>query len=328
MVTIIDIARLAGVAKSTVSRYLNGGAVSEETRHKIERVIKETGYVPNTFAQSLKAKRTGMIGTIVPRLNSYAASRTMMGIDDQLKEAEYQMLIANTNQNIEREIDNIYSFARQKAAGIILLATEITPAHLEAVRSVNIPFLIVGQQHEQLYSVTHDDESSAYDLGKMVLSKGHRKIAYLGVTERDVAVGLKRKQGFARAVEQAGDCEVRYYETSFAIADARELALQIMQSSDCPDVFVCATDNIALGVLKSAYQLGRSVPEHFSITGFGGYDVTEIVHPGITTVQYDYQAAGMLAARNIVHLINGEPIPKISISGYQIIERESLASFQ
>ena len=72
MVTIIDIARLAGVAKSTVSRYLNGGAVSEETRHKIERVIKETGYVPNTFAQSLKAKRTGMISTIVPRLNSYA----------------------------------------------------------------------------------------------------------------------------------------------------------------------------------------------------------------------------------------------------------------
>lgn len=328
MVTIIDIARLAGVAKSTVSRYLNGGAVSEETRHKIERVIKETGYVPNTFAQSLKAKRTGMIGTIVPRLNSYAASRTMMGIDDQLKEAEYQMLIANTNQHIEREIEHIYSFARQKAAGIILLATEITPAHLEAVRSMNIPFLIVGQQHEQLYSVTHDDESSAYDLGNLVLSKGHRKIAYLGVTERDVAVGMKRKQGFTRAVEQAGDCEVRYYETSFAIPDARELALQIMQSPDCPDVFVCATDNIALGVLKSAYQLGRSVPEHFSITGFGGYDVTEIVHPGITTVQYDYQAAGMLAARNIVHLINGEPIPKISISGYQIIERESLASFQ
>ncbi|MFY7869100.1 MAG: LacI family DNA-binding transcriptional regulator, partial [Exiguobacterium sp.] len=92
-VTIKDIAELAGVAKSTVSRYLNGGSVGKATREKLDRVIRDTNYEPNQFAQSLKSKQTKMIGVIVPRLDSYAASRTMMGIDEQLTERGYQMLV-------------------------------------------------------------------------------------------------------------------------------------------------------------------------------------------------------------------------------------------
>ena len=95
--TISDIAKLSGVAKSTVSRYLNGGSVSEATKKKIEHVIKETGYIPNTFARSLKAKKPNIIGTIVPRLDSYATSQTLIGIDEQLRKLNYQMLISNTS---------------------------------------------------------------------------------------------------------------------------------------------------------------------------------------------------------------------------------------
>src|SRR5688572_30078934 len=112
--TIGEIAKLAGVAKSTVSRYLNGGSVSVATRLKLERVIKETGYVPNTFARSLKAKKTNIIGTIVPRLNSYAATQTLIGIDEELREQGYQLLISNTSQSLDREIESIYSLENQK----------------------------------------------------------------------------------------------------------------------------------------------------------------------------------------------------------------------
>ena len=147
MSTIIDIAKLAGVAKSTVSRYLNGGSVGEATKKKIQKAIKETGYSPNPFAQSLKAKKTNIIGTIVPRLDSYASSQTLIGIDEQLKKMNYQMLISNTSQNLEREIESIYSFANQKMAGIILLATEITDQHIQAFESVKVPVLLIGQEH-------------------------------------------------------------------------------------------------------------------------------------------------------------------------------------
>lgn len=321
--TISDIAQITGVAKSTVSRYLNGGSVSEATKRKIESVIKETGYVPNTFAQSLKAKKTNIIGTIVPRLDSYAASQTLIGIDEKLREYQCQMLISNSSQDLEREIENIYSLERQKVAGIILLATQITSAHLEAFRKVDIPVLLVGQQHDGTYSLVHDDYGAAYDMGKYVLSMGHRKIVFLGVTERDIAVGVRRKEGFQQAVQEAGDCEIKYCETGFAIKDALETACRIIDEYR-PSIFVCATDNIALGVLKAAYMKGLQVPTDVSITGFGGYEVTEVIHPSLTTAKFYYKEAGQLAAQSMMKLVNEESIEKVMVSRYKILERESV----
>ncbi|MGE7650891.1 LacI family DNA-binding transcriptional regulator [Peribacillus frigoritolerans] len=323
LVTITDIAKLAGVAKSTVSRYLNNGSVSEATKNKIERVINETSYAPNAFAQSLKAKKTNIIGTIVPRLDSYASSHTLIGIDEQLRELNYQMLISNTGQDLNREIENIYTLAKQKVAGMILLPTQVTDAHLEAFKELQLPVLLVGQQHETIHSIIHNDYEAAYDLGRHVLEKGHRKIAFLGVTGKDIAVGVMRKKGFQRAIDEKSDCEVRYYETSFSITDALINVPSIIEEFT-PSIIVCATDNIAIGALKAAYLRGLKIPEDLSITGFGGYEVTEMIHPGITTAEFYYKEAGQMAAKSIVKLVNGEEIPKLSLSKYKIIERESV----
>jgi LacI family transcriptional regulator, sucrose operon repressor len=323
MSTILDIAKLAGVAKSTVSRYLNGGSVGEATKKKIEQAIKETGYSPNPFAQSLKAKKTNIIGTIVPRLDSYASSQTLIGIDEQLKQMNYQMLISNTSQNLEREIESIYSFANQKIAGIILLATEITDRHIEAFETVNVPVLLIGQEHENYHSLIHDDFYAGYAMGQYVLEKGYRKIAYLGVTERDIAVGVKRKQGFRKAIQEVGDCEVRFYETLFKIPAAQASAIEIIHEYQ-PAIFVCATDNIALGVLKAAYSEGLTIPKDIALTGFGGYDVTEIMHPGLTTAKFFYKEAGETAARHMVDLVNERHVEKVTVSKFEIIQRESV----
>ncbi len=321
--TISDIAQLSGVAKSTVSRYLNGGSVGEATKKKIERVIKETGYIPNTFAQSLKAKKPTIIGTIVPRLDSFATSQTLIGIDEQLRELNYQMLISNTSQDLEREIENIYSMARQKVAGIILLATQITDAHLEAFEQLQIPVLLVGQQHEDVFSVIHNDYDAAYELGRYILANGHRKIAFLGVTEKDIAVGVRRKEGFKRALEEVDDCEVKFYETSFKIDEAIEKVPSIIDEFH-PTILVCATDNIALGAIKAAHLKGIKVPADLSITGFGGYDVTEIIHPSLTTVKFFYADAGKIAAQSMVKLLNGQTIAPVILSKYKITKRESV----
>ena len=105
--TINDIAQLAGVAKSTVSRYLNGGSVSRKTREKLDEIVRETGYSPNTFAQSLKAKRTNIVGTIIPRLDSYSSNEILEGIDQELWQRQLQLIITNSDQNVAREIENI-----------------------------------------------------------------------------------------------------------------------------------------------------------------------------------------------------------------------------
>ncbi|MCP3763519.1 LacI family DNA-binding transcriptional regulator [Domibacillus sp. A3M-37] len=324
MKTIADIAKIAGVAKSTVSRYLNGGSVSEETKKKIELVIEETGYAPNAFAQSLKAKKTNIIGTIIPRLDSYATSRTLMGIDERLRELNYHMLVLNTGQNLKREIENIYTLAKQKVAGIILLATEVTDAHLKAFQEIDIPVLLVGQQHDDVYSLVHDDETAGYAIGKYIAQRGHKKIAFLGVGEYDVAVGLKRKKGFAQAVsEHTADVEARFFETTFSMSDAAEQARQLFDEFS-PSAVVCATDNIAIGAVKAAYQKKLRVPEDVSITGFGGYEVTAMMNPSLTTVHIYFTEAGHTAANHIVKLVKGEEVPRLAYSRFEIILRESV----
>lgn len=322
-VTIGEIAKLAGVAKSTVSRYLNGGPIGDKTSRKIEQVIKETGYVPNTFARSLKAKKTNIIGTIVPRLNSYATSQTLIGIDEELKARGYQLIISNTSQDLEREIESIYSLANQKVAGIILLATKVTERHLQVFADVNVPVLLVGQQRDECYSLIHDDEAAGYEIGKYVIGQGHNNIVYLGVTEEDIAVGVKRKEGFKRATEKEEDCEIHYVETSFSLKEAVHIFPQLYQTYH-PTAIVCATDNIALGIMKAAQMEGLTIPRDLSITGFGGYDITEIIHPGITTAQFFYQEAGVLAANSIVKLVHQEEVEKLTISGFELIIRESV----
>lgn len=324
MKTIADIAQLAGVAKSTVSRYLNGGSVSEETKKKIEIVIEETGYAPNAFAQSLKAKKTNIIGTIIPRLDSYATSRTLMGIDERLRDLNYHMLVSNTNQDLKREIENIYTLAKQKVAGIILLATEVTEAHLKAFQDIDIPVLLVGQQHEDVYSLVHDDETAGYAIGKYIAQRGHKKIAFLGVGDYDVAVGVKRKNGFAQAVsEHADDVEARFFETTFSMSDAATRAGQLFDEFS-PSAVVCATDNLAIGALKAAYQKNLRVPQDVSITGFGGYEVTAMLNPSLTTVGIQFTEAGHTAADHIVNLVKGKEVPKLSYSRFELILRESV----
>ncbi|WP_338787098.1 LacI family DNA-binding transcriptional regulator [Metabacillus sp. FJAT-53654] len=323
MVTIADIAKMAGVAKSTVSRYLNGGSVSQATKQKIEKIIEKTDYVPNSFAQSLKARMTNLIGVVVPRLDSYTASRTMIGIDDQLRELNLKMIVANSSLSVEREIENIYSLAKQKVAGLILLATEITDAHLEAFKKINIPILVVGQKHKDIHCLIHNDEQGAYELGKYVVSKGHKKIAFLGVTEKDIAVGLKRKEGFKKAIMEGWNSSIQYYETTFNSDDAREMAKEIIDNFN-PSIIVCATDNIALGVMKAAHQNGLRIPNDLSITGFGGYSVSEYTNPGLTTVKFNYKLAGQIAARKINDLICKKDIERCTVLDFEILKRESV----
>jgi len=327
-VTISDVASLAGVAKSTVSRYLNGGYVSEGTKRKIDHVIKKTNYMPNTFAQSLKAKNTNLIGLIIPRLNSYTASLVLKGIDEKLREKGYQMLISNAEQKKEREIESIYSFANQKVAGIILIATVLTSEHLKAIKEIGIPVITVGQEHNSVPSLTFQDEQAGYTLGTYVAERGHKKILYMGVKQEDIAVGVKRKQGFIKAIEERGYCDIDYIESSFFMKDARKLFSDLLEKGRCLDrtIVVCATDNIALGVMQATRQHGLKVPDDISVTGFGDYEIADLID--LTTVRYPHQESGELAAEKIILLSKGQIFKDIQTAICELIERGSVANLK
>lgn len=321
--TIKDIAELAGVAKSTVSKYLNGGSVSEATKLKIKEVIEENNYEPNAFAQSLKAKRSRFIGIIAPCLDSVVTSRVIMAIDSTLRENSYNPLILNTSHNVELEIENLESLNRLKVDGIILLATEVTNRHKEIINKLKIPILIVGQECFGVNSIINDDYNAGAVMGEHVASLGHKKILYLGVDEFDIAVGVNRKQGILDKLEEHNIKDVRIEITDFTAKTTEKIAYEVLQCYE-PTMVICATDNIALGALRAINRLGKKINNDISLSGFGGYEVSEIINPSLTTIKFHNDKVGNVAANSIINMINGKEVPDIQVIGFEFIKGNSI----
>ena len=145
-VTIQDIANMVNVSKSSVSRYLNNGYVSEENAKKIKEAIEKTGFETNFFAKRLKTKRSRLIGIILPRINSFTVGHLLTGITKKLEENNYQGIILVSNLSIEKEIANISSLAQQGVDGIIINSIAITEEHIKLINRLNIPTIFTGQK--------------------------------------------------------------------------------------------------------------------------------------------------------------------------------------
>lgn len=320
-ITINDIANLAGVSKSTVSRYLNNKDISDSTKEKIKTIIDEYGYEPNAFAQSLRAKKTYFIGIITPCLDSFVKSKIMMAIDEELKELKYTSLIINTNRKIRSEIDSISKLASLKVDGIILIGTEITKEHKNEIEKLDIPIVVVGQKVDGINSIVNDDYGAGYKMGQYIANKGYKNIVYLGVDESDISVGLNRKNGVLNGLKDKGyDAKVFYtdFDQEMSIQRSGE-----MLESENPDIIICATDNIAIATMKEINKRGKNIPQDISVAGFGGYDVLSIIRPKLTTIKFENKNAGKVAANTIVNLIQERKEPLLKEIKFELIEGES-----
>ena len=192
--TILDIATLSGVGKSTVSRFFNNGYVSQEAREKIQKVIEENSYAPNVFARGIKAKNNKFIGIIVPCLDSNTTSNILMALDSTLRVEGYTPLIINTNHNIELEKANLDNLWRLNVEAIIVIATQVTPEHKNFVKRTQLPTLFVGQICSNGYSIINNENEAGKKIGKRVLKANLKKILYIGVDEKDIAVGVTRRE--------------------------------------------------------------------------------------------------------------------------------------
>ena len=193
---IIDIAKLAGVSKSTVSRYLNNGYVGAESREKIKKVIDETGFMPQSYAKSLRTGKTNLIGVIVPKISTETAPRVVQGITEVLSENNYDVLIANTNLSVEKEFEYLNIFKNNQVDGVIFMGTKITPRHKEIMNKLNVPIVVVAQYMDNYPCVYHDDFNAAKYMTEYLIGKGHKNIGFIGVYEEDRSVGLERENGY------------------------------------------------------------------------------------------------------------------------------------
>ena len=171
--TIKNVAEMAGVAKSTVSRYLNGKPVQEESSRRIREAIEHYHYEANVFAR-LSAKQSNIIGIILPGFDSTVTPRVMTAMDKYLRTKDYTPLIINTEGDLNFEVRSIDNLARMHVDGIILVATYITPAHRKAVESIQTPVVFMGQEFSTGISVLDDNLAAGEELGRYVAGRGLR----------------------------------------------------------------------------------------------------------------------------------------------------------
>lgn len=329
-VTIQDIAALAEVSKSTVSRYLNKGYVSEEKAERIQKAIDATGFSSNAFARRLKAKKSGMIGIVMPRVDSPTGGKLLRGMSLALEEVGCRALFESSCLDGKRELQNIESLAQCGADGIIIVSIGITEAHItlaEELKKRDIPVVFVGQKHPKVTYIKVDDFGAGRMLGDYMRRMGHERVVFVGVTEKDQAVGIDRKDGFIELFTRGSrGASVDFIETDFGLEAAYEKGSEILAYR--PTAIIGATDGIAFGILRALHEQGMDVPEEISVAGFGGYEMGAVTYPPLTTVAFDYEEVGRRAAKMLLQLLSEEAVASIADFPPHLIERSSVIKLQ
>ncbi|MGI6070053.1 MAG: LacI family DNA-binding transcriptional regulator [Blautia sp.] len=320
-----EIAKLAGVSRATVSRYLNQGYVSKEKQEQIRKVIEETGYQPSSQAQMLRTKRTKLIGVILPKINSDTVSRMVAGISDVLSKQGYQLLLANTNNDIQEELKYLNLFKDNQVDGILFIATIFTAKHKKLLRECKVPVVILGQHLEGYSCVYHDDYHSARQVTELLLEKGQVP-GFIGVTVKDEAAGLSRRKGFEAALKKAHMAcpKEQMAEAAFSVESGYEAMKRLLEAAPSVDSVFCATDNIAIGAMSYLKEIKKSIPQEIQIAGIGDTPLGNLVEPKLTTVHLFYKTSGMEAASMLLELLeDSSGVCKELKMGYRVIRKDS-----
>lgn len=319
-----DIAELAGVSKAAVSRYFNNGYISQEKRERIQKVVEETGYQPSAQAQTLRTRKTKTIGVILPKINSDSVSRVVAGISSVLDEAGYQLLLGNTYNSVEKELDYLRLFSDKRVDGVIFLATVITRRHKELLKGLTVPVVVVGQKIAGYNCVYHDDTNAIREMTELVIEKGCKQVGFLAASREEEAAGIKRELGFDRALEACGmDPKDHVVVAGFDMKLGYERTKELLEKLPGLDAIVCATDNLAIGAVRYLQENGRRVPEDIRVTGLGDSRMSAVTTPTISTVHFFYKTSGVEAAKILMEALDGKVVTRQLCMGYEIREQES-----
>ncbi len=321
-----EVAKLAGVSNSAVSRYFNNRSLSAEKREAIRKAVEETGYRPSPQAQTLRTGRTHIIGVIMPQVNSTPVGNMIKGMLSVLSDNGYQLLLADTQNDPARELEYLSVFGEKQVDGIILMGTIFSPAHRKALKHLELPLVVIGQKLAGRHCVYFDDYHSVYATTRLLISKGCRRIGFLSAFHADEAAGRDRYLGFSDALKKHGLVEwQRCYEIAdFSIESGYQKVQDLLKKHGPLDGLVCATDAIATGAMQYLKEAGIAVPGDILVTGHGDTELSRVTTPTLTTVRYEYQESGALAARMLLEQLGkeGSTVEEMML-GYKVVERES-----
>jgi len=327
MASLHDVARLSGVSKSTVSRVINNEyGVKESTKIKVLKAVQECGYVVNQVAKDLKSQKTNLVGVIVPRVSSHATAQGVDGLTAVFEQAGKHVLLANTHQLHEKELDYIQIFNQKRVEGIIFYATHLDAPLVKAIQQSNVPVVLVGQDGSlyNIPSVVHDDVRVGFEAGNRLVSAGCQHIGFIGVQSDDIAVDVQRSQGLEQSLTFHQRSVLFHAHGDFSIESGYQLAKTQIELHPETDGLFCATDRLALGAIKALQEKGIEVGKQVKVLGVGNDELSYVSTPSLSTFNYAFDKAGENAAKMLLERIDGkgQEMSKVVLT-FQNIDRET-----
>jgi LacI family sucrose operon transcriptional repressor len=300
-VNIKEISKLANTSPSSVSRVINSsGYVKDEVKKRILKVLEETGYRPNAFAKALHSKKSHTIGVILPKINATSSGENVSGIDQFFSAKGYSLLLGNTDHQLKKELEFLDLFKEKQVDGIIFIATLLTPEHQEKLNKLGIPVVIIGQESpKNIPCVLFDEYHAAKQITQHLLATGKQRIAFIGVDECDISVGVMRHKCYSDALkEQNLTPDVNLFAKGDFTHQSGFIACRHILENNYlrPDAIFAASDKMAIGAMSYLFSVGLRVPEDISICGVGGGTLANFYNPKLTTLAYDYKQSGVIAS--------------------------------
>jgi LacI family transcriptional regulator len=301
-VTLRDVARVAGVHPATVSRALNEetrALVNEETARRVLKAAETLGYQPNPIARGLKTNRSYTIGVLIPDLTNPLFPPILRGIEDRLETGGYTPLIANTDNDPERELLDSQTMRARQVDGIIAATARRDHRLHDALIEAGIALVLVNRRQDQLpvSSATADDRMGMRLSVEHLVSMGHTRIAHLG-GPLDYSTGLDRHDSFHETMRTAGlepDPELVLVAEAFTEAEGARLCEQLMAGERDFTAVAAANDLLALGCYDVLAERGLRCPEDISVVGFNDMPFAARFQPPLTTIHIPHYEIGKAA---------------------------------
>ncbi len=328
-----DIARIAGVGVSTVSRVLNNHPdVKDETRERILKIIKDSNYIPNNSARILKQNNTKNIGVLVKGVFNPFFSEMINIIGSEIHELGYTMILQQNDYTFDEDMDTLFGFIKEKRLqGVICLGGNFIDIKEDSFDSINIPIILTSVNtisnigKSKYSSIGIDNKKSAYDVTKYLIELGHKNIAIMLGEKNDLGIGWWRLKGFREALEEKNydfsedNILIGNYDTESAYRITKKL---LNKRCDITAIFAIS-DRMAIGVAKAVVDAGLKIGDDISIVGFDGMDISEFYNPGITTVRQPKQLMATKSIKHLFDLINQRENHKHLLLDTELVKRES-----
>ncbi|MDR2374446.1 MAG: LacI family transcriptional regulator [Bifidobacteriaceae bacterium] len=338
--TQLEVARLAGVSQRTVSNVVSGrGQVSAELASRVREAIETLGYVPSHAARSLRSGRSGVLQLIVPELDVPYFAELGREMIKRASERGFSVMVQQTLGSDQREYEALNGPVGSFAEGTVLSAVGSAPAVWPS-RQTRAPLVLIGETRRTgvLDHIGIDDSAASKAATQHLIAVGARRVGFIGAhTDGDLPMAQMRTAGFAAALREAGlslDPQLVAATNAYHRKDGEEAMSRLLALERPPDAVFCATDLLALGALRSAHELGISVPDDLVVMGFDGLEEGQYSVPTLSTVAPDKAALAEMCIERLLTRVEAhrlgshEPAPEDLTVPFSLVARESTRRIQ